>query len=453
MKLSGWVLRILLIVMVGLSLVFTWLIWQNPSRQGRQEQAITVQHKAATSTTKHRGVVMAPTAAFYQSKGSLRQLFTPDQDVALNLRDTMKSWRLGKVAAGGKLTTSEYNALLNSDETLQLVYADKMAYQTFNKSFFTKKASVTNADFTFNRIIVNLAKHTGSLIFVNDATKNSHTGILTKHSIAKLKAQTQEAAASGFAVTNKRLDNGKQVVAYTQAPQVQPYVFLLDQQSANHYVSLLMPASATSNVDARELGTDTVYTAGTDYRLTLDTDTQQMLFDNAALTDASKSLATNLDRSYTALSQMALQGQTSMRYEHYDAPSKTVTYRSFAQGLPIYNGNFYGRVTVATTGNGQQISFSSNNLTVPIPTDAAKVTLPTTQAVLDHLTSLGYRQTAIQDLQLGYYWAAQDENSQVVNLTPTYFVEMNGTYRRYTQWLGPNKDKQAQTSVQAVEQE
>lgn len=453
MKLSGWLLRISLIAAVGLSLVLTWLIWQNPSRQGRQEQAITVQHKTTQSTTKHRGVVMAPTAAYYQSEGALHQLFLPDQDIALNLRGTMKSWRLGKVTAGGKLTSSEYDALLNTDETLQLVYADRMSYQMFDQSFFTKTATVKNADFTFNRVIIGLAKHPDALIFVNDATRSIHTGTLAKHSINKLKVQTAAAAATGFVVTNKRLDNGKQVVMYPSAPAIQPYVFLLDQQSANHYVSLLMPASATSNVDARELGSDTVYTAGTNYRLTLDTDTQQMLFDNAALSDASKSLNTNLNRGYAALSRMALQGQTSMRYDHYDPASKTVTYRSFAQGLPIYNAHYYGRVTVATTASGQQMSFSSNNLTVPIPTDAAKVTLPTSQAVLDHLTTVGYRPAAIQDIQLGYYWAAQDENSQVVNLTPTYFVEIAGTYRRYTQWLGPDKDKQSDPSVEAIEQE
>ncbi|WP_407894931.1 YycH family regulatory protein [Lacticaseibacillus sp. N501-2] len=445
MKLSGWLLRIGLILMIALSLVFSWLIWQNPSRLGHQQAAVTVTSKSDTDATKKIGTVLAPTQAYYQHANTKQLLFTPDEDVITALHTTVKNWQLKTVTAGGKLTASEYNALLASNDTLQLVYPDNVAYQLFNGNWFKSGEKVAN--FAFNRIVINLSAHQDSLVLVNDRTRTIHTATLKNNSTQKLQAQIDADAATSFAVQELRLSNGRQVADFSDEIQVQPYVYLLDQQSANHYVSLLIPSAQTSNVDARELGSDTVYTAGTDYRLTLNQDTQVMQFDDASATNKDASLAGNLQKSYTALSSLDLLGMNSMRYYHYNKVTRMVTFRSVAQGLPIFNPDYYGRVTVADTDSGRQMFFSTNNLTVPIPTAQAKVTLPATQAVIAHITNVGYAESAIEDIALGYHWAKQDENSQVVTLTPTYFVEIGGRYRRYTKWLGPSADKQASASA------
>ncbi|WP_164510008.1 YycH family regulatory protein [Lacticaseibacillus porcinae] len=451
MKLSGWLLRIGLILMIALSLVLSWVIWQNPSRLGHQQAAVTVTKKSDKDTTKNIGTVLAPTQAYYQHDNNKQLLFTPDDDVISDLRTTVKNWQLKTVTSGGKLTASEYNALLASNDTLQLVYPDSVAYQLFDGNWFKDDAKAAN--FNFNRIVINLNAHRDSMVFVNDRTRAIHTATLKSHSVQKLQAQVDAATTTSFNVQELRLSNGRQVADFTSEIQVQPYVYLLDQQSANHYVSLLMPATQTSTVDARELGSDTVYTAGTDYRLTLNQDTQVMQFDDASATTNTASLKTNLQKSYTALSNLDLLGMNSMRYYRYTKATSMVTFRSVAQGIPIFNADYYGRVTVADTDSGRQMYFSTNNLTVPIPTSQAKTTLPTTQTVIDHITNVGYNESAIEDIALGYHWVKQDENSQVVNLKPTYYVEIGGRYRRYTKWLGPDADKQASAATSAVAHE
>jgi regulatory protein YycH of two-component signal transduction system YycFG len=453
MKLSGWLLRIALIAMIAVSFVFTWLIWQNPSRLGHQEATVTTKRKADPDVAKNASTVFSPTTAYYQQQDQKTWLFTPDDNVTLDIQTAMRDWRLGTVTNGGKLTSSEYNALLSTNDSLQLLYADKMAYRVFNARFFAKKATATNTDFTFNRLLFSLSGHTGQLVFINDETRTIHTGKLTHGSLDALQRLVKQSAATGKPVTERRLANGRQIPLFTGRIALQPYVYLLDQQSANHYVSLLMPSTAASAVDSREIGADTVYTAGDDYRLTLDTDTDVLQFDDTGILAPAKDLATNLNKAYTALGSLDLLGLNSMRYDRYDSSTKTVTYRSYAQGLPIFNRDYYGRVTVAGTSSGQQMFFSTNNLTVPIPTTQNATTLPATQAVLDHLQSIGYDADAIEDVVIGYYWGKQDENSQVVNLTPTYFVEIGGTYRRYNQWQGPSTDTKKAASATTAEEE
>lgn len=439
MKLSGWLLRVSLIVAIALSLVFTWFIWQNPSRLGRSEATVAVKHQADPNAKKLEGEVFSPSTAYYQTNGQKYQLNVPDKMITSQLRTAMKTWRLGKVDAGIKFTATDYNNLLVTNDSLQLLYPATMTYKKFNQTYFKKSAKTTNADFKFTRLLIALNAKKTTLTFINDANRTVREAKLTNVSLGDLTQTIRTGLKNAYKISEMRIGT-KQIESYDQEIEVQPYVYLLDQQSANHYVSLLMPSQEASAVDTREIGTETVYTAGANYRLTLDTETDTMQFDNAAATSTSTNLDTILNRSYTALGNLSLQGLNYMRYAGYDKSAQEITFRSYAQGLPIYNTDYFGRVTVASTVSGLQMVFSSNNLTVPIPTKQAKVKLTTTAALLAKFKTAGYAESTIQDIRLGYYWGKQSDNTQVVTLTPTYFVKINNEYKRASQWLETDAD-------------
>ncbi|MFD1429652.1 YycH family regulatory protein [Lacticaseibacillus mingshuiensis] len=433
MKLSGWILRVSLIAMIALSLVFTWLIWQNPSRLGREETTAVVQTKKDPNIAKLKSTVMAPTAVYYQQNAQKWQLFEADNDAAQTVRLSMAKWRLGTVGTAVRLSADDFTKLLASQDTVQLHYSGMITYRTFNSGFFNKKATATNGDFQFDRILFDFA-HPDRLAFINDETRQVRYGNLSNANTAALRQTVDDTLPNAFAISEMRLGT-RQVAVYRDQIQVQPYAYLLDQQSANHYVALLMPAQQASAIDSREIGAETVYTVGTNYRLTLTTSSGLMEFENAASANRKKDLQTALTKAYSGLGSLNLLGLNAVRYFSCDRTSQETTFRAFAQGLPIFNGEDNGKVTVASTSSGLQIDFSTNNLIVPIPTQQAKTTLPTTATVLAQLKKDGYATTGIQDIVLGYYWHTQAADSQVVALTPTYFVEINGEYRRYTQWL------------------
>ncbi|KRK73972.1 YycH family regulatory protein [Lacticaseibacillus nasuensis] len=448
MKLSGWLLRISLILMITISLVFTWLIWQNPSRLGSQQATVAVKTKADPNVAKQKALVYAPNTAYYQGQHQKYQLLINDQMVTQQLRSKMRNWQLGKLSKAATLSSANFEAQLTMPDTLQLVYPTSITFSTFDRTFFKHRAAGTNPEFKFNRLVVTLGATTTRLHLIDDATRTMRIGTLsnvTKDGIRKIIATGQD---QGYPVTEVRLGT-REIADYRTAIRVQPYLYLLDQQSANHYVAQLIPTQETSAVDSREIGGETVYTAGSDYRLTETMETGVMAFEDAAATNPSGGMAKILSRAYTAVGSLGLTGLTYMRYAGYDAAGQTVTFRSYAQGLPIFNSDYYGRVAVAVTSSGLQMTFSSNNLTVPIPTKQPRVTLPSTATLLARLREAGYPQSQIQDVTLGYNWAKQGENSQLVTLTPTYFVEINNEYRSYTDWLTLQTKATTQTAPQA----
>ncbi|WP_179394013.1 YycH family regulatory protein [Lacticaseibacillus absianus] len=449
MKLSGWILRISLIAMVTLSLVFSFLIWQNPSRLGRQETNVTVKTTKDPNVAQQASHVFSPTTAYYQQDDRKTMLFTADGAITDKLRTAMTDWQLTKMGPAKKLSASDYTTLLATHESLQLLYAGPVAFDRFNRTFFAQRLTTGDLDFQFTRILVDLTGAGEQLQFINDRTRTVHTAPVTGAKVAPVRDLVRRAATTGFDITEMRL-SGREVATFNTAIKVTPYTFLLDQQSANHFVSLLMPSNSASAVDTREIGAETVYTRGASQRLTLDTDTGGIQFEDATVTTRDQTLATALRQGYTSLGKLGLQGLNTMRYFGYDTATRTVTFRACALGLPIFNANDNGVVTTANTQSGRQLNFSMYNLTVAIPTTQAAVSLPSTATVFAQLQGAGYDVSALQDMVLGYYWKADSESSQVVSLTPTYFVKINGLYKRYTQWVDPTDEAATASEVKGA---
>lgn len=95
------------------------------------------------------------------------------------------------------------------------------------------------------------------------------------------------------------------------------------------------------------------------------------------------------------------------------------------------------------TQTSEEINFSNTNLTVPIPTDQAAQTLPATATILSQLEAAGYRANQITDILIGYQWTGSSNDQQVVDLQPTYYIEMKGEYRDYQSWINHQTDQQA----------
>lgn len=449
MKLSGWILRVSLTAMVLLSLVFTALIWRNPSRLGRTQTASPLKTAQATGDNASSAYLYVPTTAYYQTADQKVQLLQSNTGATGEIHKTIQKWQVKKVGQSVQLSTSAMSALLGQVDTLQLTYDAPVTFAAFNAHYFAH-ALKPAPNFQFNRVIIDLHGRTPKLSFVDDTTRMSRPATLAKADATALRAYIKKVQPSGLPVVEKKL-NGKLTPYYTKTVTVSPYAFLLDQQTANHFVSLLMPATNSTAVDSREIGNESIYTLG-DARLTLNSSSNVVQFEDPSTATTSKSLNTALTKGEAAIGKLNLQGITSMHYFGYEKGSRTVSYRSFAQGLPIFNSMDNGVVQTSTTSGGLTMTFSLDNLTVAIPTAQAKKSLPPTQQILDELSDAGYAQSTIQDLRLGYYWRPQNASSQVVDLTPTYFIEINGQYKRYTEWLTPAAaETQNRPAAQAIQ--
>ena len=438
MKLSGIVLRTMLILTVALSLVLSWFIWLNPSRLERRENttpAVAIKVTDTRTAATQESSVYLPTMAYYQQNQQKQLLYQDGQDVVSQLHKALTKTTLTSMAKTEKLTGDDFETLISQNDTLQLVYPDVMAFSLFKRQFFDSPLK-TNLDFKFTRVILSLQAKTKTVTLVNDATRQTYTGKLEHLDDAKLMKIIKPNATGRFVLVEQRFGQ-REVPLFTQSVAIRPYTYLLDRQGVSHYIPALLTADGQSRdtVDARELGSDTVYTIGSTRRLSMNNDSGDMQFEDSAATTAPTDMGKFFGRTFASLDNLALPSLTTMRYFAYDTTENAVTYRSFVQNFAIFNQTSNGTVKVTYAKNSLQMDFSSDNVTVPIPTTEKNVTLPSTTAVLSQLHARGYTDEHINNIVLGYHWVKQAKTDLVVDLQPTYYVQIDGSYKAYQNWL------------------
>lgn len=67
--------------------------------------------------------------------------------------------------------------------------------------------------------------------------------------------------------------------------------------------------------------------------------------------------------------------------------------------------------------------------------------------MVNQLLAAGYRASQIVDILIGSQWTGVSNDQQVVDLQPTYYVEMKGEYRDYQSWLNHVVDASANAAV------
>ena len=120
---------------------------------------------------------------------------------------------------------------------------------------------------------------------------------------------------------------------------------------------------------------------------------------------------------------------SGMRFYSYDKATNSTAYRTYVEGFPVFYQTNFGSVKVQFLPTGQKIDFSNYSLQVPVPAEDKQVTLPSTESVLNQMTSNGFLLENVENVQVGYEWTKETSNEQVIDLNPTYFVQYKGVWR------------------------
>lgn len=431
MKAKDIALRIALIILVAISLIFTWIIWFNPAHlEHRATTNVSVKTTTKTTTKKNKDSIFLPVAVYQEKNGEKRKLINSDHAMTNRLHHAMKTAQIKHVAAAKTLSETDYHALLKTDDSVQMVYADKMSWQLFNSLFFTKPAQQKVKEFEFTRIIIDMRHETVAL--VNDAHRTERKVTFAKALDYGKITKAVKKATQSFVVEETRM-HGREIAMYPEGLSVQPYAYLVDQQGANHYVAALMGDKSTSAVDSKQVGDATYYTINdNNQRLTANKNENQMQFENFATDGPKKTRSGVLTDAYTQMMQLQPTSLEGVRFTRYDTADAAVTFRTYVGGLALFNQTMSGTVTVTRTNSSLSIEFSGDNLSVPVPTRESRVQLPSTSTVLANVRAKGFTNAEIEDVQPGYKWETDDDSALVIDLVPTYYVCLKGTYYDYS---------------------
>jgi regulatory protein YycH of two-component signal transduction system YycFG len=292
----------------------------------------------------------------------------------------------------------------------------------------------TTRDREFTRIIFSTDAKLKTVYFINDTTKQIWQSKVSNAKSSQI-AKLIKAADFSTTIRQKHL-NGKLRTFYDESVSLTPYSYLINRRNENTYISALLSDSSNSAVDTRESGGKTIYYGGS-YRnrqLTVDHRRDQLKFVDNTTTDLPESLKALLEKGFTAINDVD-NPLTDVRYFGSDETDHTVSYRSYVEGFPIFQQSDFGAFEVNFNDTGSTINFSSRTLQVPVPSKSDKVVLPATLDMINQLINVGYTEKQIKDFAIGYRWVPDTDETDIVDLKPTYYVKINNRWRDYQDWL------------------
>lgn len=424
---SNW-LPILLIIAIVVSLLLSWATWTNPSRDNSTD---TDESSSTTAKVTNRAIsdVFLPTQIIKNNTDGTQNLMYPKKrNLVVSAQQILQKWKFGRVEKLSTGSHSKYLSYLQRKDSLVMSYNDAVTTSVLNKvydqSINTKKISKVQ------RIVV--PRHNPKYIYLlNDDGFKVYRAKISKFSSMKLLRQITGESAKRYPIKT-RLLNKTIIIDYTKPIKVPTYSYLLSKQTGNSFMSTLMNADQNESVSMHTEDNVTTYTDGTDKRMSVDNSTSMVTYENFASKDRSYSDSELLTDSFKKLTTIGVLLDNT-RFESVDNSKNVVTYRDYVGGIPIYNSNNYGTMTVSYSSNNvQRYTFSLFSLQVPVPNKLDSKELPSTDEVISSLEAKGINEKDIKGIRLEYEWKASESSDMVIDLEANYYVNYNNQWVKYT---------------------
>lgn len=138
-------------------------------------------------------------------------------------------------------------------------------------------------------------------------------------------------------------------------------------------------------------------------------------------------------------------GNNLGNFRFFDRSDSELSYRVFVEGYPVFSNGSQGLITVNIANNGEMgsreltILASLNAIQVPIPSET-EVELPSSASVQTTLLEKGADPKLLQLIIIGYHWE-EIKGASLVDLTPAWYVKYDGNWYTNQELL----DKLAET--------
>ncbi|UIF28825.1 hypothetical protein KB236_09855 [Levilactobacillus brevis] len=429
MKITKALLPLGLAAAVTVSVVLSAMIWTNPAQYERNRQRSSNTPTTELSTRPQKDVYLPTQVVYSDVNGNQELLNNRKVNLTTELREALTKWQFSRVNRVNVSSKAAYMRYLTRKSSLLLSYASPINVKMFNTVFGSNLNSRTTQ---FSRILVPLNDR--DHIYLLDDKRQDVYQVTVKSSDTQAIRKIMKENLFRINVTMKWLSQS--ATAYVKSGVTVPsYSYLVNQQSTDYFTTRLLNKGESTNVSAKKTKDSTIYGDGASRQLTVYSKQGTALFEDYSALQSSLTFSQALKASYSAVKTIGIPME-NLRYYGYSAKNSTVTYRSFVEGFPIFNQSNYGAARIQMLSQGvRRYNFSLYSLQVPVPTDKKSVTLPGTQAVIDQLVAAGYRKDKISSLQVGYQWLTSTSSDKVVNLTPTWYVHYNGSWKTYTQLL------------------
>ncbi|MGG5343748.1 YycH family regulatory protein [Enterococcus sp. AZ192] len=420
MKTTERIIRIGLIFLVLLSLYFSFSIWLSSAKK---EQPIKNDQQLATAVVNERldTDVFLPLRLIRMQNGVSEM--NNSENLITNIQNEIRQATFGKLTQVVKDDASQFENYLTMDQGFELLYEGPFLLSEYMSVYDLSidLEDITDSDdIHFTCIQVNLKQN--KLRFLNFSSNDIYE--------------------TPISMDNEKVLNlmNKVGVQYNpiseQQSLSQKHYYLSDDLKMKKYSYILASQPVTKFRNAFFTNTEDIQTNEDSQDLSYASRNERLIADEKLGTihfsgDIENRTAQDniFSDSFFYIKKL---GTSMGNLRYFDRTKSEINYRTFVEGFPVFSENDKGQVHI-TIGNDKAekssvvIETSVDTIQVPIPSEE-EVQLQSTESLLEQLTLNGADPEKIDSMVIGYTWHKIEEVTQVVDLTPEWYIRYDGQW-------------------------
>ncbi|USS88129.1 two-component system activity regulator YycH [Fructilactobacillus hinvesii] len=351
-----------------------------------------------------------------------RMLTSPTTNIVAALVKQLRGSEMSNLKRVSNHKKQRYFDLLNQPDSLMLNYNDVLAGPVLGRVL--NQAGLFSKQQRFERIVISLHEQ-GKIYFFND----NHYQVYAAN-IRDLNLKQLQRTITHDVVSNRveiRALNNKPFLYFPHEIKLKDYGYMLQEQSQSTYLSRIIGNSTDTTVKHHQ--GDTIYSsANQDLTFTANDD---VIYNNFRPQKSVKTEADALQVAYHNAVQLGVP-LASSQFDTYQNKDKTVVYRSFIDGFPIFGNEQLGNYSYQfVNGTTERYQFSLRDFQIPVPTEEQQTTLPSSKELLSQLMNANVDIKRISNVQLGYQIVPNDDHKLLILLRPSWFVKYDNQWINY----------------------
>ncbi|MGX7132733.1 MULTISPECIES: YycH family regulatory protein [Enterococcus] len=419
MKLSEKFIRLGLILLIALSLYFSYVIWLSPSNRTVHEQ--TMNQVIATQNYRKASDVFMPLSVSWIDGEDIQQ--TTSETLISELQPLITSAKIEKLATTTYDSFDEFQEQADIQRGIELDYVGPFSLQEY-LTMFDLNSSEKSADGYFTKVQLDFEQK--EIRFINVKRYQ-----ITKAAMAFDQTDFQEvleqAKTTWTAMTKEnRLQNLQ--FNLKEPVKMKMYSYISSSQAYTVFRDAFFKDAA--DVKSNEDSQDVVLYDGSE-NMTIQQEQQLVDFRGELLPDED---STDIySQSFHFISRL---GTNLGNVRFFDRSKDTANYRIFVEGFPVFSEDIRGEINLTISedksGDGLpvHIQTSLNTIQVPIPSEE-EIELANNETIIDQILAAGGNREQIRSMIIGYQWQDIKDTNGVVDLVPTWYIKYDETWYPY----------------------
>lgn len=418
---------ITLFALIILSLFLSWRMWTAGGGLGESQSPPRV---ATPSLTFERSKthVFGPTQIVVHEHQGKRA--STNLQMLSQIQKGMSQWEITAIEEPIQISKQAYQDMMERIVGVELVFEGQTPFGLFEKSF--NRMPREYEDRTFNRAFIPL-NNPEKLYFYDSVTHmffDTSVEKITKEDIDGL-AYNEEAEYK--AVEAVQLKN-QHIYLPTETSQVSYQDYLIERLPNSLFVNFFF--TDTSNVDVRRTENATRYL---DYvsELRINEKNNLLTYRKQQSTNRTIGLGERLNRAFNELTQVE-KWTEEIHYHNYNPDTKTITFRRYLGGLPVFGYFDYGEVQIRSGEDSlTYLRLPLEVVQTPIAQveEDPSVTLPSGPQIIAQLEAEGVSLLEVENIRLGLSWERSEESNQVVRFSPNWYVLEKGKWFELSRYV------------------